>query len=256
MSKVNYFQRYSARENHITNNSLLMLRHVYNISPLKLNNVLSELSDIGDKISIGPLFEQQKRESASIPDAHICQNQFNIFIETKTGGELEKIQLNNHIKSIADNYKGWKNNILFGLTTQPMQQDFKDVITKIAKENRIIFISITFRQLLKSLRNVCEVYENNLEEIINDYRDFLKEEGLLQTSNYLTAFPVGDTYKENLEYKLYFEPADRNSKCQSNYIGFYRNKQIEYIFEPSTVVIGTYLFDDEIFNLESEEKGI
>ena len=54
MSKVSYFQRFSQRENHATNNTLLVLRYLYQVSPLKLEQVFSELLEI--QLSIGLTF--------------------------------------------------------------------------------------------------------------------------------------------------------------------------------------------------------
>lgn len=57
MSAINYFQTYSQRENHVTNNTMLMLRHVYHASPRLLEKVLQALLD-EDEVEIGPRFEQ------------------------------------------------------------------------------------------------------------------------------------------------------------------------------------------------------
>jgi hypothetical protein len=45
MSRVSYFQRFSQRENHATNNTLLMLRQFYESSPFKIERVLNSLTD-------------------------------------------------------------------------------------------------------------------------------------------------------------------------------------------------------------------
>lgn len=64
MNSISYFQRFSGKENHVTNNTLLMLRHVYQASPAKLENVLNELLD--EPLTIGLLFEQQIVGSHSV----------------------------------------------------------------------------------------------------------------------------------------------------------------------------------------------
>lgn len=43
MANISYFQHYAGKENHVTNNTLLMLRYMYHASPLKLEQVLSDL---------------------------------------------------------------------------------------------------------------------------------------------------------------------------------------------------------------------
>lgn len=59
MSRVSYFQRFSQRENHATNNTLLLLRHLYQSSPFKIGRVLTSLVEA--ELSIGLMFEQQIR---------------------------------------------------------------------------------------------------------------------------------------------------------------------------------------------------
>lgn len=83
MSRVSYFQRFSQRENHATNNTLLIFRHFYQSSPYKLQRVLSALVDT--ELSVGLAFEQQVRGDQSVGNALIVQEPLRIFIETKRG---------------------------------------------------------------------------------------------------------------------------------------------------------------------------
>ena len=65
MSRVSYFQRFSQRENHATNNTLLVFRYFYQASPFKLKGVLDNLLD--SDLSIGLVFEQQVKLGSSVP---------------------------------------------------------------------------------------------------------------------------------------------------------------------------------------------
>lgn len=100
MSRVSHFQSYSQPENHATNNTLLVLRYFYQLSPFKLQRVLSSLLEMD--LSVGLAFEQQVRGCASVPDALITREPLHIFIETKRGGNLDLNQIRRHLKSIAD----------------------------------------------------------------------------------------------------------------------------------------------------------
>ena len=71
MTNVSYFQRFSQRENHATNNTLLVMRFFYQQSPQKLETVLADL--VGEELEVGLVFEQQIKSSASTPDALISQ---------------------------------------------------------------------------------------------------------------------------------------------------------------------------------------
>ncbi|VAW14657.1 hypothetical protein MNBD_ALPHA12-426, partial [hydrothermal vent metagenome] len=96
MSGISYFQRYSQKENHATNNTMLVLRYFYNESPKKFEEIIGELT--GGTVSIGVEFNQQIRGQNSVPDAQISQRPFDIFIEAKLDGALDENQLERHIK--------------------------------------------------------------------------------------------------------------------------------------------------------------
>lgn len=53
MSRVSYFQRFSQKENHVTNNTLLILRHIYRAAPHKIGSLLNALLE--EDVSIGLL---------------------------------------------------------------------------------------------------------------------------------------------------------------------------------------------------------
>ena len=99
MTRVSYFQNYANLENHTTNNTLLILRHVYQASPAKLAKILGELLE--QEIPIGPSFQQQVRIEESIPDGHISQAGIQLYIETKTAGKLWRDQIERHVRGIA-----------------------------------------------------------------------------------------------------------------------------------------------------------
>ena len=56
MTQVTYFPRYSQKENHVTNNTLLLLRHLYEFNRLKFAKFLEELgddtSDIAERLGL------------------------------------------------------------------------------------------------------------------------------------------------------------------------------------------------------------
>ena len=72
MSDLNYFQIYSQPENHVTNNTLLMLRHVYRTSPLLMERLLTSLAE-DDTIKVGLEFKQQQRTASQVPDGFLRQ---------------------------------------------------------------------------------------------------------------------------------------------------------------------------------------
>ena len=251
MGKISYFQRYSQRENHVTNNTLLVMRHFYHVSPQKISDVFSRLCDDNDlSLSVGLQFKQQIRSSNSVPDALISQAPLEIYFETKRGGQLDVSQIERHFKSISRNTINQAQKILFGLTKVRIDESVKRKLVDRARVKNITFVPIIFADIVRSLREVCEPHETSLSEILSDYENYLESEKLLQTGQILSAFPVGRTFDKNVKHRLYFEPSDRPSKQGSSFIGLYRKKRIEQIASFDTVVVGSDLNEDFL-----SEKG-
>jgi len=250
MSNVSYLQRYSQRENHITNNTLLVLRHFYRVSPRKFENILSDLIEDSNELSIGPFFNQQERMKNSIPDAVIYQAPLSIYIEAKLGENIDREQFSRHLKSIQESRIQHSQSILLTLTTRSIDHG---IIDELREKYAITLASTTYKDVVDSLEKNCEEYELELNEILQDYRDFISDEGLLPT-DILTAFPCGDTIKENKKHQIYFQPSYRRSKKESKFIGLYKNKEISCIGKISTVVTGTKKEGGE-FTVQEIERG-
>ena len=235
MANISYFQRYSQRENHVTNNTLLVMRHFYQVSPQKISGVLTELC--GEELSVGLQFKQQVKLDTSVPDARISQAPLDIYFETKRGAELDLPQIDRHLDSINGNTRNHARKFLFGLTTVKMDNVDRVRIEKRVKEkgNRVIFVPITFADILRSLREHCEHHETTLREILDDYQNFLESEDLLPSKT-LMAVAVGGTFRVNVDHKLYWRKASEN-EIKADFIGLYRNKCIEAIASINKVVV-------------------
>ena len=236
MTKVSYFQRFTQKENHATNNTLLVMRFFYQQSPRKLEVALSEL--VGEELEIGLVFEQQIRSAASTPDALISQQPLELFFETKRGGELDKEQIERHIESIRRPERPHFRRILFGLTRTPISEADRNDLSERASEASIMFVGITFSDIVQALERCYEPHETDLHDILNDYREFLDSEDLMQIGEVMTVFPCGVSLKENVRFRLYFEPPSRPSKFRSKFLGLYHDKHVQYIGRIRTVVVG------------------
>lgn len=251
MSKVSYFQRFSQKENHATNNTLLVMRHFYQASPQKIEAVLSELAD--DDLSVGLVFEQQIKLSSSVPDALISQPPMDIFFETKRGGELDQKQIEQHIKSISTSIAHPSRKVLFGLTKTAISNDVREHLEREAKANKIVFIAITFAEIVRALRSVCEPHEISLRDILSDFEEYLSEEGLLQIGDVMSVVPCRISLNENVKHQLYFEPSSRPSKAQSTFMGLYSLKVVKYLSQIGTVINGVLRHGE--FEITKVEKG-
>ncbi len=239
MSRVSYFQRFSQRENHATNNTLLILRAFYESSPFKIQRVLSSLID--EDCSIGLTFTQQVTGQSSTPDALISQDALKIFVETKRGGKLDVDQMERHIQSIAVNADAPRQNALIGLTKEPIAIDEAEQLKKTAKARGVFFAAVTFSQVVDALHEECKDHERELSAMVEDFEQFLAEESLLDERNQLMpVVPCGTSYDENKRFNLYYEPAARRCKRNYRFLGLYAQKTVSLVGVIEAIGIATH----------------
>ena len=259
MSRISYFQRFSQKENHATNNTLLILRRFYDESPFKIERVVSSLID--EECRIGLAFTQQIKGTRSVPDALIVQQALRIFFETKRGGDLDEDQISRHIDTIAEDHADGQTDILIGLTKEPVAPNVFDVLKSLAKRSTILFATVTFSQIMDVLREECAKYEHDLLVIVEDFEQYLSEENLLEERNQLLPiFPCGTSYSENEKFSLYYEPANRPCKRNYRIIGIYARKCVSLIGEVEEIVTGSfdggqYVFETELGKVTNEHKA-
>lgn len=238
MTAVSHFQRFSQRENHATNNTLLVLRHLYQVSPAKLQAVLNTLLE-DTQIAIGVQFDQQVRGSQSVPDAHIYQTPWRIYVETKLGAALDADQIERHINSISASQDGVT--VLLGLTSGSVEPIQAERLAATAREKNVKFKWITFVDLADALQSQCAEYETALTAIITDYVDYLRGEGLLESrDDWLLVVPCGDSYEENKRFGLYYDAVNRPSRGGCRYLGIYKNRTVSLIGDIVAVIVCSY----------------
>jgi len=234
VSSVSYFQRFAQKENHVTNNTLLVLRHLYRSSPAKFNLLLGALFE--EEESIGLEFRQQVRGTDSVFDGLIAQQPLSIFIETKLDSALYTNQIERHFASIHNKKSVGEPAILVGLTKRGLDSDA--IATLRNKANGIRFFSVTYAQLAAELLKLCADYEQELLEIVEDYREFLANEGLISDpDNRIVVFPCGTSRSENLKFGVYFEPSSRPAKCGCSFLGIYFDKRVSYLGRIEAIVV-------------------
>jgi len=235
MSRISFFQRYSQRENHATNNVMLALRYVYENSPRKLQNVLQSLLD--ENFQIGLTFSQQRRGSDSIPDAIIAQTRLGFYFETKTNGALQKNQIERHIDSIKSADAGSNGSVLVGLSPKKADPELVRSCKEYAKRHEIGFVAITFLELLEALGNEFKEYETAGLEILEDFRAYLTGENLLtNAAQQLVVVPCGQSYEENINFRVYYEPSNRPNKAGNGYLGIYKDMSVRWIGTVRTAI--------------------
>jgi len=249
MANVHYFQRYSTKENVVTNNTLLLFSQIYSHNEEYLKTMLGEINDELE-VPIGLNFEQQVAGENSVPDGVIEQKSFKILIETKRGKNFREDQLKNHMNGFKDEeYK-----ILLVITTSENLTKKKRKLIESAGKRDIQLVFTTFNSIISAAREIFDEYEYEMKELIRDYEEFCYDSDLLPRDEYrMIAFPCGKSYDENIDYKLYYEPASRSFR-DHKYIGIYAKKTIRAIGEVKKHVIAKIEDDQVISENELTEK--
>lgn len=250
MSKIHYFQRYSQKENVATNNTLLLFSRLYNESTYKFNEFLNELLE-EESLDIGVNFTQQEKSVNSIPDGTLSQSSFKISIETKLGSgkNFEKNQLINHLES----FKNEDKKILVALSPTVMKDDIFKEVKIISKDQGIIFLNKTFKDIVKCFKEVITPYDFQLQEIIEDYEDYCIQESLVKdTDSRIRIIPCGSSIELNVKYGVYYMPADRGTS-EHNYLGIYKDKAVRGVGKIINEVIAN-LVDGELVILKCKKK--
>lgn len=238
MAGVSYFQRYSQRENHVTNNVLLVLRHFYQEAPAKLEQIIGDL--FGQvAITIGPSFHQQARGIASVPDGLVAQAAFRLYFETKRGAAPGREQLERHVVSIAHAGSSASGEaFLVALSMNAMPTADREAIVGIAAARGVAFTAVTFADLVAALDDACAKHEAALAAILADFKAYLDSEGLLfDAQDWMLVAPCGLSFAENAKFGVYYDLAHRPRRSPCAYFGAYRDKRVGLVGRIEAVLV-------------------
>jgi hypothetical protein len=227
MSRIHYFQRYSQRENVITNNTLLLLGRLYQYRPVLLESVLNTLlagDDEANQITVGITMKQQDRGSTGgIPDGVLDQQSLRVLIETKRGTDFGSAQIMGHVKRMGDSKRPFL--VMLGKELLPSTE--LEEIRKEVKGERsdAILVNTTFDRIIKAVDDELDEWEQELRELLEDYREYCSSEKLLPDEYSLRAVLCGKTITENIRFGVYYNEVGRNYADHS-YLGLYDNKAV------------------------------
>ena len=185
LNAPHYFQRYSQRENVVTNNTLQLFYRLYTHNPYRFSAFINKCLNI--PLDIGILFDQQTPNPDSTPDGSISQTSFKVVIETKLDQSYDRDQLKRHLSAFTDTDENEKHQILLLLgDTLPSDEFVRKVRKDVQTFNKdykrdIHFVATTFEAIIKSFESVLSDFDFQMKEIAEDFRAFLQEEGLLGT---------------------------------------------------------------------------
>ena len=170
--KIHYFQRYHAKENVATANTMLLLSRLYSYSPYKFFKFFRFLNSEYFSEAFNPeiVFTLQEKSIDSIPDATITQESFKIVVETKMSDWFYEDQLLRHLNSFNnETYK-----IMITLAPELMAEDKKENFEKTLKEynqkqnSPVIHINTTFETIANSIGEVLDERDYEIQAILND----------------------------------------------------------------------------------------
>lgn len=256
MGRVHFFQRYSQRENVVTNNTLLLLARLNEASTPRFNALLSAWLD-KPALDLGLHFEQQRRaQPGSIPDGRIFQQSIELVLEVKLGAGYGVQQLVNHLDQFRSEHG---QRLLVLLRPQPLPEADQRPLQAEAREKGVQFVAATFSGLIAAIRAALLPHEFELHTLIDDYEAYCTEEQLTALDIHrMRIVPCSETWQDNLRFALYYQPASRGFSPHA-YVGIYSGKAVRAIGRIAKQVV-VELADEQVHVLEgssltNEERG-
>lgn len=229
---ISLFSGYSQKENRTTNYCLLVLKLFYEEDPRFLAEVLREI--LGENVAehIGVKFLQQERKALSIPDGHIFQRPFNIFIETKNSDWFYDEQLENHLSGFDAESPGLKVLIALGNFESDDDTRFENIkaICRDKYGDNIKFVAITFDEFISKLH--LDHLPKSLVDTVEELKAYLNEADLLASwIDWIDVIACGELPGDVLEDKVFMCPATGGTYSHGRcaYFGMYQEKRVEYV---------------------------
>lgn len=236
--QVHYFQRYSQKENVVTNNTLLLFSRLYSRSPLYLESFLKDLVEMED-IEVGVGFTQQDSSSGgSVTDDLMVQRSLKVVVETKVDAGARLDQLEKHLEA----FDGEEMQVLLLLAPTEPSRSFQERLDRAVRDYNeqrragVLHVCATFARIIGSYENTLPEHDYEMQELLEDYKDFCAGEGLLPREEYrMRAVPCGKTLEDNYDLRVYYQPVDRSYR-DHKYLGIYKHKRVQYVGEIEVIV--------------------
>ena len=233
--KIHYFQRYHAKENVATANTMLLLSRLYSYSPDKFFKFFKFLNSeyLSEKFNPEIVFTLQEKSIDSVPDATITQDSFKIVVETKMSDWFYEKQLVHHLNSFKnETYK-----FIITLAPELMAKDKKEGFEKTLnlynqkQITPVMHVNTTFETIANAIGEVLDERDYEIRAILDDYWEYCYKDGLISVSEawkYMRMQLAGVTFDFNIESNIYYDNAERSFR-EHNILGLYKNKSVRAI---------------------------
>ncbi len=263
---IHYFQRYHEKENVATANTMLLLSRLYAYSSSTFFSVLG-LQDYSELFVPEIVFKLQEKCLDSVPDATITQDSFKIVVETKLNDCFSKDQLFRHVHAFGDE----KCKILLTLAPVPIPTKMMSSIDALfKKENKkkknktspIIHINFTFEKLVNTIDARLNGCNDEMKDILEDYRDYCFNDELITASDswkYMKVQLATKTFDFCVATNIYVNKADQPFRPH-NYLGLYIHKSVRAIGKVVARITavktkGNIIFEPEFGTLTPEREA-
>lgn len=254
--KIHYFQRYHAKENVATANTMLLLSRLYQYSSDKFFRFLKS-EFFSDSFEPEISINLQEKSVDSIPDATITQESFKIVVETKMSDWFKSDQLMRHLKSFSDE----KYKVLITLAPELMADDkirgFEQLLKEYNSTQKIpvMHINTTFEGVANAIQEVIDDRDYEMQEVLDDYLNYCYNDGLITVSDswkFMRMQLAGNTLDFCLSEDIYFDNAERGFRAH-DYLGLYKNKSVRAVGKISARITAVEIEGDMQYEAECGE---
>ncbi len=260
--KIHYFQRYHAKENVATANTMLLLSRLYQYSSDKFFRFLKS-EFFSDSFEPEIVFNLQEKSVDSIPDATITQESFKIVVETKMSDWFYSEQLMKHLNSFSDE----KYKVMITLAPELMAEDKMKIFEQQLKEYNstqsmpVIHINTTFEGIANAIQDVIDDRDYEMQEVLDDYLNYCYNDGLITVSDswkFMRMQLAGTTLDFNVSEDIYYDNAERGFRAH-DYLSLYKNKSVRAVGKvcariTAVEVEGDIQYEAEFGELTEERK--
>lgn len=257
MALINQFQTYSQKENAVTNNVLLMLSRLYQISPVHYADYIAAITDTSDGYEVIPSFKQQVGNRGNgIIDGFIQLPASKIIIETK----LNSLELKGKLLKYTESFDRADHKILLHLSSQRYGDaevlEINEALKSLVDGTPVYFYSKTFEDFAAQLDQLAELhpYEKSLRQLSEDFSDYCESGGLISNDRHiLRAMACGQSFDLNVKHRFYFDDATRGYR-PFTYLGIYGSKAVRYLGLVENSIVATLSTENELSVIESDSK--
>jgi hypothetical protein len=242
--RISQFQKYSQKENTVTNNILLMLSRLNDLNVEYYKSIIERLNEgsIEQYYYPRPIFRQQVGMKNGIIDGHIEVKPSKIIIETK----LNSKEFIGKLVKYGEVFKENSQNQLWHLSAVRFEEKEVVEINKRLKEKypklKIQFNNLVFNDLIENLKGIYEenTHDMELRLLLDDFSSYCISSNLISNEEYKLLFvPTGFSYNWNKKHKIYYCPTSWHSQ-KFKFFGLYYRKSVRTISEIETTIIADY----------------